>query len=80
MNKKENKPIVKKYYEVRVECMIPATLTYRILAESPEQAAEMYKYLSPVGVKHKLAGRKESKLSVSEAYSSMILFVRKLFK
>lgn len=74
------KPIIKKYYDIRVECMLHSTLNYRILAETPEQAAELYKYQQPVGVKYKLAGRKESKVSVSEAYSSIILFVRKLFK
>lgn len=71
--------VIKKYYDVKVEAMIPATLTYRVLAETPEQAAELYKFQQPIGVKHKLAGKKESKLSVSEAYSSIIKFVRKLF-
>jgi hypothetical protein len=75
----KNQVINKKYYDVKVEAMIPATLTYRVLAETPEQAAELYKFQQPVGVKHKLAGRKESKLSVYEAYSSIIKFIRKLF-
>jgi hypothetical protein len=69
----------KKYYDVFVTAMIPATLTYRVLAETPEQAAELYKNQQPIAVKHKLAGRKESKVSVSEAYSSIIKFIRKLF-
>jgi hypothetical protein len=80
MSQEKNKPIIKKYYEVRIECMLPATLTYRILAETPEQAAEFYKHQQPIAVKHKLAGRKESKISVSEAYSSIIIFIRNIFK
>lgn len=78
MNK--DKVIIKKYYDVKVDAMIPAILTYRVLAETPEQAAELYKYQQPIAVKHKLAGRKENKLSVYEAYSSMIQYVRNLFK
>ncbi len=73
-------PKNKYYYDVRVECMLPATLTYRVLAESPEKAAEMIKGLSPTSVKHKLIGRKESKLMVYDAGSSIIKLIRNLFK
>lgn len=79
MQKKEQIIKQKFYYDIKVECMLPATLTYRVLAETPEQAAELYKNQQPIAVKHKLAGRKESKVSVSEAYSSIIKFIRKLF-
>ena len=42
MSKEEKKgPPEKQYYSVQVEAMIPATLRYRILAESPEQAVEL---------------------------------------
>jgi hypothetical protein len=68
----------KRYYDVKVECMLPAVLTYRVLAETPEQAAILSKGMSPVGVKHKLAGKKELKLSVYEAGSSMLKYVKNL--
>jgi hypothetical protein len=77
---KQTQPIAKHYYDVKVECMLPATVIYRVLAETPEQAAELYKYQQPVGVKHRLIGKKEIKLSVYEAGSSMIKFIRNLFK
>lgn len=73
-------PKTKYYYDVKVECMIPATLTYRVLAEDPEKAAEMIKGLSPISVKHKLVGRKESKLMVYDAGSTIIKLIRNLFK
>jgi hypothetical protein len=72
-------PPPKYYYDVKVECMLPATLTYRVLAETPQQASEMIRGLTPNGVKHRLQGRKELKLSVYDAGSSMIKFVRNLF-
>ena len=50
----------KRYYDVKVECMLPATLTFRVLAEDPMQAAELIKGMSPVGVKHRLIGRKDT--------------------
>jgi hypothetical protein len=68
----------KHYYDVKVECMLPATVTYRILAEDPVQAAELIKGQSPVGVKHRLAGKKDIKLTVYDASSSMIRFVKNL--
>lgn len=77
--KKAELPKPKFYYDVKVECMLPATLTYRVLAEDPNQAAAMIKGLSPTGVKHKLIGRKENKLIVYDAGCSMIRLVKKLF-
>lgn len=74
MNTKE-----KKYYDVRVECLLPATLTYRVLAEDPNKAAEMIKNLQPNQVKHKLIGRKELKLSVYDSGSTIIRFVKNIF-
>src|SRR4030043_80302 len=44
----------KHYYDVKVECMLPATLTYKVLAEDPNQAAELIKNMKPTSVRHKL--------------------------
>lgn len=77
--KKIPEPPPKYYYDVKVECMLPATLTYRILAETPEQAADLIKGRSPNSVAHKLIGRKELNLKVYLAGSSMMHFMRKLF-
>jgi hypothetical protein len=78
-NKIPNKIPDKKYYDVKVECMLPATLIYRVLAESPEQAAEMTKTMSPTGVKHKLIGRREMKLVVYDSGSTLIKLIKNLF-
>lgn len=78
LEKKAKLPPPKYYFDVKVECMLPATLTYRVLAEEASQAADMIKGMSPVGVKHKLAGRKELSLKVYDAGSSMMRFMKKL--
>ena len=79
--KKEAKivlPKPKTYFDVKVECMLPATLTYLILAEDAEQAADLIKGQSPNSVQHKLVGRKEIALKVYDSGSCMIRFVKKL--
>lgn len=71
-------PLPKFYYDVRVDCMLPATLTYKVLAETPEQAAELIKNMQPVVVKHKLSGRKELLLKVYLSGTSMLKFMKKM--
>lgn len=66
------------YYDVKVECMLPATLTYRVLAEDAQQAAELIRGMSPTGVKHRLIGKKDIKLTVYDAGSSMIKWMKNL--
>lgn len=69
---------IKKYYDVKVECMIPATLVYRVLASTPEEALLKTKSLQPNNVQHKLIGRKEIKVMVYDAGSTIIRFVKNL--
>ncbi len=73
-----NKPKPKFYYDVRVECLLPATLTYKVLAETPEDAAKMIKNMTPNTVQHKLIGRKELKLMVFDAGCLMMKFMQNL--
>lgn len=70
----------KHYYDVKVECMLPAVLTYRVLAEDPNQASELIKNMQPTSVRHKLIGRRETKLSVYDSGSTMIRFIKNLFR
>ena len=71
-------PPIKHYYDVKVECMIPATLVYKVLAEDPQQAVSLIRGRQPNHVQHKLIGRKELMLRVYDAGSSMIRFVQRL--
>ena len=77
-NKKIILPPKLYYYDVKVECMLPATLTYRILAENPDKAANLIKGKSPNAVHHKLVGRKELSLKVYDAGSVLIRLFKKI--
>jgi len=68
----------KHYYDVKVECMLPATITFRILAETPEEAADLIRGAAPVSVVHRLVGRKDHKLSVYDAGSTMLRWMKNL--
>ena len=68
----------KQYYDVKVETMLPATITFRILAESPEQAADLIKGRSPIEVKHRLFGRKDLSLKVFKAGTNWLEWAKKL--
>jgi hypothetical protein len=68
----------KLYYDVKVESMIPATLTFRVLAEDAEQAAGLIRGMNPINVRHRLIGRRDSKLSVYDAGSTMLRWMKNL--
>lgn len=78
MKKDNNLPKQKFYYDVKVDITMPATLTYKVFAESPEQAAEMISHMQPNQVQHKLHQKKNLKITVYELGSCMIKFIRKL--
>ena len=80
MNKKKEDPPVKTYFDVRVETMLPATLTYRVLAENAEQASEMIKKISPNNIKHKLNGKRDIKLTVYDYGCSVIKYIKHIIK
>jgi len=75
--KKEKLPELK-YYDVKIDCSLPAVLHYKVLAESPEDACEKIKNLSPNGVKYKLIGRKETRITVYDMGTSLVRFVKNL--
>ena len=75
---KNQATVQKKYFDVRVECMLPAILNYRVLAEDPKQAAAMIKDLQPNSVRHRLIGRKDIKITVYDAGGSLMRLVKNL--
>jgi len=68
----------KHYYTINVESMIPATLSYRVLAEDPQNALDLMRGLNPIGVKHRLIGKRDIKLTVSKSGSSIIELTKNL--
>lgn len=73
---KKQKPLL--YYDVKVETLLPATLTFRVLAQDAHQASEKIKGMQPIAVHHKLIGRRDIKMTVYDAGSVMIRLVKKL--
>ena len=69
---------VKQYFDVRVETMLPATLTYRILAEDAEQAINLIKGKHPTKIKYSLNNKRDIKVIVYEAGCSIIKFIKSL--
>jgi hypothetical protein len=78
--KAKTAPIVppKHYYEIKVESLLPGTIFYCVLAETPVQALDLMKVQAPVGVKYRLVGKKDLKLTVSKSGSSIIELTKNL--
>lgn len=72
-------PPPKKYYDVKLEVTLPATITYRVLAESPEAAVELINNQPPMHVKHVLNKKRNLKAVVYDGGSTLIRFTKKYF-
>lgn len=68
----------KKYFKVVMECNMPATVTYKVLAESPEKALELIKNMPPIAVKYYLPKKINLKATIYEFGSSLIQLIKKL--
>lgn len=80
----ENKIALKKtatkevYWDCKIETMVPAILSYRILAKTPEEAATKAKTASPNHVQYKLAHKRDKKLTIYEAGKSIVRFIKNM--
>lgn len=66
------------YFDVKVECLVPAVVTFRVLAKSAEEAATLTKGKTPTNIQHKWHGRKDLIISVYDAGSNMMRFIKRL--
>jgi hypothetical protein len=78
--KKEEKQIIKTYFDVKIETLLPATLMYKVLAENAEQALILIKNIQPNSVKYKLVGRRDIKLMIYDAGTCIIRLVKNIIK
>jgi hypothetical protein len=79
-NLKSKKPIERRYYDVKVEVQLPAIITYRVYAETPEEALLLAERASPNHVKHNLHQKKVIKAQVYLSGTSMLKFVKNFFR
>lgn len=77
MNKKET-PVKKEksYFDIRVECLMPATVSYRILAEDENDAFNQIKNKQPNNIKYNFNLKRNIKATVYVASSSIVKLVK----
>lgn len=68
----KKQPQQKKYFDVKVETLVPATITYRVFAENETEALKQIDKTNPTGFKPRLAQKKLLKAAVYDAGSLMI--------
>lgn len=78
MDKTKQKVPELRYYDVKVETLLPTTLVFKVLAEDAHHAANLIKNKQPNSVHYRLHGRKDIKLTVYDAGSTIIKFVKNL--
>lgn len=68
----------KVYYDIRVETLIPATVSFRVLAEDEQKALLMIKNIPPRHINYQVNRRRDIKMMVYEAGSSILKFIKNL--
>lgn len=75
-NKKQEKPKQKQYFDIKVECIAPILLTYRVYAFDEKDALEQTAKIAPTNAKPNLSLKKILKAMVYKAGSSIVLFTK----
>lgn len=60
--------------------MLPATITYRVLAESPEEALDLIKKKDPTSVRYILNKKRDLKALVYDAGTTLMRFTKSYLK
>jgi|ERR1700722_11149863 len=74
----KKKPIKQepKHFDIKLECMVPCTVTYRILAMDEHDALIQMDKRPPTGVKPNLSKKKNIKATIYDSGSSIIRFMK----
>jgi len=73
---KKQLPKEKKYYDIRLEALVPCTITYRIFADDEHDALAQMSKKSPSGVRPNVAKKRDIKAVVYDAGSSIVRFAK----
>lgn len=76
--KKEVEKPKPKYYDVKVEAMIPATIIYRVLAIDENEAFQNFKHGKPVNIAYRIQHKRDLKVIIYEAGSLIIKFIKNI--
>lgn len=71
-SKKTTQPKFKSYFDVVVECTLPATIKYRVLAEDEDQALEMIEKTAHTSIKPDIRRKRSIKATVYIANTHMV--------
>lgn len=76
----ENKQIQKqkKWFDIKINAMIPATIIYKVLAEDEHEALTLIKNKQPNSIQYKFFNRKELKIMIYDSGSCIIRYVKHL--
>jgi hypothetical protein len=61
--KKEN-PKVKKYFDIKLECLVPTVIVYRVLAEDENEALAEFNKKAPIKVNPDIRRKRPIKATV----------------
>ncbi len=79
MDKKDPKKIPEKFwFDVRMDCLIPATLHFRIQAENPEEALLLSRHKPPRSIAYEPQRRKALKVRIYEGGSCLLRLAKQL--
>jgi len=74
----EKKKNEKKYYDCTLECLVPATITWRVLASNENEALQIVNATttSPTSVKYRLNLRRKIKFAIFDAGTTIIRLIK----
>ena len=67
-----------KWFDVKVESLVPCIQTYRISAKTAEEAIQKATTASPKSVQYRLPAKKDRKITVYDAMTSIVRLVKNL--
>lgn len=68
----------KKYFDIRLEALIPATLYYRVFAEDEKKALQLIKNKDPDHIKYFLISKKDLLIKIYDAGTTFLKLLKKL--
>lgn len=66
----------KKYYDVKLEALVPCTITYRVFADNEQDAVTQINKKDPISVRPNIRHKRDIKAVVYDAGSSLIRFAK----
>jgi hypothetical protein len=66
----------KKWFDIRLECMVPCIVQYRVFADDEQDALQQMDKKTPSSVKPNILRKKNVKATIYDAGSSLIRYIK----